>query len=46
VTPPAPTQSGIPANCNKYAVVTDGGGCYDFAAANGITLANLCKFTR
>lgn len=45
VTPPAPTQSGIPANCNKYAVVSSGG-CYDFAAANGITLDQLCKSLR
>jgi hypothetical protein len=25
--------------------VPSGQGCYDFAAANGISLANLCKFS-
>ncbi|KAH6655548.1 hypothetical protein BKA67DRAFT_657480 [Truncatella angustata] len=43
VTPPGPTQSGIPANCNLYAVAT-GGGCYDFAAANNITLDQLYEW--
>ncbi|KAK6209368.1 hypothetical protein LQW54_006356 [Pestalotiopsis sp. IQ-011] len=42
VTPPGPTQSGIPANCDAYALApTDGTGCYDFAAANSITLDQL-----
>lgn len=44
VTPPGPAQSGIPANCDAYALApTDGTGCYDFAAANSITLDQLCK---
>jgi hypothetical protein len=38
-------QSGIPADCDAYAIVPSGQGCYDFAAGNGITLASLCKFS-
>jgi hypothetical protein len=41
VTAPGPTQTGIVANCNKFAAVTAGSGCFDFAAANGITPAQL-----
>ncbi|KAI4600099.1 hypothetical protein KJ359_001201 [Pestalotiopsis sp. 9143b] len=45
VTPPGPTQSGIPANCDAYALApTDGTGCYDFAAANSITLDQLYEW--
>lgn len=43
VTPPGPTQSGIPANCNKYALAQDQDGCETFAAKNGIALEQLCK---
>jgi len=43
VTPPAPTQSGIPNDCDAYAVTESGDGCEVFATRNGITLANLCK---
>ena len=43
VTPPGPTQSGIPSNCDAYALSESGDGCEAFAARNGITLANLCK---
>ena len=42
VTPPGPTQSGIPNNCNAYALSQSGDGCDAFATRNGITLANLC----
>lgn len=45
ITPPAATQSGIAANCNKYAIPVDGDGCWDFATRNGITLDQLCKST-
>lgn len=41
VTAPGPTQTGIVANCNKYAEATGGIGCYDFATNNGITPAQL-----
>jgi chitinase len=43
VTPPGPTQTGIISTCNKYALPVSGEGCYDFAAANGITLDQFCK---
>ena len=43
VTPPGPTQPGIADNCNKYALAETGQDCDDFAAANDITTANLCK---
>lgn len=43
VTPPAPTQSGIPSDCDAYAVTESGDGCEVFATRNGITLADLCK---
>jgi LysM repeat protein len=39
--PPSPTQAGIASNCNKYYLVQSGDGCYNIAAANGITLANF-----
>ncbi|KAI0418525.1 carbohydrate-binding module family 50 protein [Xylaria grammica] len=38
---PGPTQTGIVANCDKFAQATGGTGCFDFAAANGITTAQL-----
>jgi spore germination protein YaaH len=44
VTPPAPTQSGIPSDCDAYAITESGDGCEAFATRNGITLANLCEF--
>ncbi|KAI8273677.1 hypothetical protein K4K60_010537 [Colletotrichum sp. SAR11_57] len=37
-TPPAPTHTGQPANCNKWDVVVDGDGCASMASDNGITL--------
>jgi LysM repeat protein len=37
-TPPAPTMSGEPDNCNKWAVVTDGLSCTDMASQTGLTL--------
>ncbi|KAI0850293.1 carbohydrate-binding module family 50 protein [Daldinia vernicosa] len=40
-TPPAPTMSGEPENCNKWAVVEDGVTCTDMAAAAGISLAQF-----
>ncbi|KAK7732720.1 hypothetical protein SLS63_004975 [Diaporthe eres] len=40
-TPPAPTMSGGPANCNKWAVVTDRLSCTDMASAAGISLAQF-----
>lgn len=40
-TAPSPTQSGQPANCNKWVMAKAGDDCYDFAVANGITQANL-----
>lgn len=36
--PPGPTMSGSPANCNKWAVVTDGLSCTDMAREAGISL--------
>ncbi|KAJ6007240.1 hypothetical protein N7540_011216 [Penicillium herquei] len=44
VTPPGPTQSGIPTNCDAYAVVQSGDGCQTFADDNGITLADLYEW--
>ncbi|KAK3333069.1 hypothetical protein B0T19DRAFT_458160 [Cercophora scortea] len=41
---PGPTQTGIIATCNKYAVASGGLGCYDFAIANGITPALLYEW--
>ncbi|KAH8898424.1 hypothetical protein GQ53DRAFT_817696 [Thozetella sp. PMI_491] len=41
VTPPGPTQSGIPANCNAFALTQSGDGCWDFASRNSITLDQL-----
>jgi LysM repeat protein len=41
VTPPGPTQTGIAANCNKYAAAISGDSCNAFAQRNGITDANL-----
>lgn len=40
-TPPAPTMSGEPADCNSWAVVEDGVTCTDMAAAAGISLAQF-----
>ncbi|KAK1635257.1 LysM domain-containing protein [Colletotrichum phormii] len=37
-TPPAPTHTGQPANCNKWDVVQSGDGCASMASDNGITL--------
>ncbi|KAH6629732.1 LysM domain-containing protein [Boeremia exigua] len=37
-TPPAPTHTGQPANCNKWDVVQTGDGCWSMANDNGITL--------
>ncbi|OHF04584.1 LysM domain-containing protein [Colletotrichum orchidophilum] len=37
-TPPAPTHTGQPANCNKWDVVVSGDGCASMASDNGITL--------
>ncbi|KAI0543165.1 carbohydrate-binding module family 50 protein [Xylaria digitata] len=36
-TPPAPTQSGQPANCNRWFVAPSGSSCADAEAAGGIT---------
>jgi chitinase len=43
-TPPGPTQTGIPHTCDGYSIPATGQGCYDFAAAHGITLADFCGF--
>lgn len=40
-TAPGPTQPGIIGTCNKFAQVTNGQGCEDFAKAVGITPAQL-----
>ncbi|KAL5345197.1 hypothetical protein ACLOAV_009566 [Pseudogymnoascus australis] len=40
-TPPAPTMSGSPDNCNKWAVVTDGLSCTDMATQAGLTLTQF-----
>ncbi|KAM7192192.1 lysM domain-containing protein-like protein [Rhypophila sp. PSN 637] len=44
VTPPGPTQTGIVANCNKYAKANSGEFCSAFATRVGITEANLYKW--
>lgn len=44
VAAPGPTQSGIVANCVKFAEADGGLGCYDFAAAHGITTAQLYQW--
>ncbi|RDB24798.1 hypothetical protein Hypma_007466 [Hypsizygus marmoreus] len=44
VTPPGPTQAGIPSNCNKYVLQQDGIYCYDMANNAGITLAQLYEW--
>jgi hypothetical protein len=44
VSAPGPTQSGIVASCTKFAQPPAGTGCYDFAAQNSITLAQLCQW--
>ena len=41
VSAPGPTQTGIAANCNKYAEAVSGDTCYAFAQANGITTSQL-----
>ncbi|KAK0757035.1 hypothetical protein N5P37_010561 [Trichoderma harzianum] len=41
VTAPGPTQSGIPAKCNKFAITQTGDGCESFATRNKITVAQL-----
>nr|POE60982.1 lysm domain-containing protein [Quercus suber] len=41
VSAPGPTQSGIAANCNKYAVAASGDTCYSFAQDNSITTSQL-----
>ncbi|KAK4210757.1 carbohydrate-binding module family 50 protein [Rhypophila decipiens] len=44
VTPPGPTQTGIAANCNKYAKANSGEFCSAFATRVGISEANLYKW--
>ncbi|KAE8150987.1 hypothetical protein BDV25DRAFT_171767 [Aspergillus avenaceus] len=41
VKPPGPTQSGIPANCNKYYVAKAGDNCNTIAEKYGITSAQF-----
>ncbi|PWY73018.1 hypothetical protein BO70DRAFT_259081, partial [Aspergillus heteromorphus CBS 117.55] len=41
VTPPAPTQSGIPSNCDKYYVAQSGDDCATIAAEYDITEAEF-----
>ncbi|EAU34165.1 predicted protein [Aspergillus terreus NIH2624] len=41
ITPPGPTQAGIPANCDAYALTQPDDGCQAFADRNKITLENL-----
>ncbi|KAI1212568.1 uncharacterized protein F4807DRAFT_450236 [Annulohypoxylon truncatum] len=43
---PGPTQTGIAANCDKFAEAVPGQGCYDFAAANGVTAAQLYAWNK
>ncbi|GKT49645.1 lysM domain-containing protein [Colletotrichum spaethianum] len=38
LTPPAPTHTGQPANCNKWDVVQDGDSCGSMASDNGISV--------
>jgi hypothetical protein len=40
-TPPGPTMSGSPADCNKWALVTDGLSCTALASQAGISLAQF-----
>ncbi|GFF42111.1 autolysin [Aspergillus udagawae] len=44
VPPPGPTQSGIPATCNKWVMQKDGVYCYDMAVSAGITLDQLYQW--
>ncbi|KAI3227720.1 hypothetical protein CBS147310_7445 [Penicillium roqueforti] len=41
MTPPAPTQAGIPSECNAYDVAQHGDGCEVFASRNNITVDQL-----
>jgi hypothetical protein len=43
-TPPGPTMSGSPANCNKWALVTDGLSCTTMASQAGISLAQFLEW--
>jgi LysM repeat protein len=43
-TPPAPTHSGQPSNCNKWDVVESGDSCASLAADNGISLAQFFEW--
>lgn len=43
-TPPGPTQTGIVSDCDAFAEPQSGQGCYDFAAAYGITLDELYQW--
>lgn len=43
MTPPAPTQAGIPSECNAYDVAQHGDGCEVFASRNNITVDQLCE---
>ncbi|ORY01575.1 hypothetical protein BCR34DRAFT_521866 [Clohesyomyces aquaticus] len=38
---PTPIQTGMNTNCNKFYLVKSNDGCYDIAAANGISLENF-----
>jgi LysM repeat protein len=40
-TPPGPTMTGSPADCNKWSLVTDGLSCTDLASQAGISLAQF-----
>ena len=40
-TPPGPTMSGSPADCNEWTIVTDGLSCTDLASDAGISLAQF-----
>ena len=40
-TPPGPTMTGSPADCNKWSLVTDGLSCTDLATQAGISLAQF-----
>ncbi|KAI0437932.1 hypothetical protein F4803DRAFT_536864 [Xylaria telfairii] len=46
VVPPGPTQSGIVANCNKFAAAIAGDTCNMFAMRNGITTAQLYAWNK
>ncbi|KAI1131229.1 LysM domain protein [Nemania abortiva] len=41
ISTPSPVQTGIATNCNKFYLVANGDGCYDIAAAQGITLTDF-----